>query len=242
MKCRWILFVVVFVFAVQPAVCLSSDDLTPPEEQSQQMPQRLGLPDSEPVEPSIRGIPQSSLAAATLCECPPDPKVTALCIACEGDLQEAQRLLQEIRTPNITSAGTSPLCIAANHKHPAIVRALLAAKADPNYRPVIADGVYGSPPLLCAASCDPSEPFQSCETVVKILLEAGADINQGNSDGYTPLMAASSVGNIEMVTLLIKSGAHLNAATRSNRTALSYARENGHLNVVSALWDLGAKD
>jgi uncharacterized protein len=157
-------------------------------------------------------------------------------------LQEAQRLLKLIRTPNVTANGTSPLCIAANHQRPAIVEALLAAKADPNYRPVIADGVYGSTPLLCAASCSLSERFQSCEAVVKVLVSAGADINQGDSDGYTPLMAASSVGNLEMVILLIKNGAHLNAATGSNRTALYYARKHGHLNIVAALADLGAKE
>jgi len=163
-------------------------------------------------------------------------------MACEGDLQEVQRLLKEIRTPNVTSAGTSPLCVAANHARPAIVQALLAANADPNYRPLIADGFYGSPPLICAASSDPSGPFESSEAVVKMLLAAGADINQGDSDGYTPLMAASSVGRLEMVTLLVKNGAHLNAATRSRHTALSYARENGHLHIVAALSALGAKE
>jgi uncharacterized protein len=206
MKWNCILFLVVFMLAVQPAVCLASDDLHSP------------------------------------CECPVDPRVSALCIACKGDLQEAQRLLKVIPTPNVTANGTCPLCIAANHQRHAIVQTLLSAKADPNYRPLIGPGVYGSPPLLCAASCDPSQPFQSCEAVVTILISAGADINQGDSEGYTPLMAASSVGNLEMVNLLIKNGTRLNAATRSKCTALYYARKNGHLNIVTTLLDLGAKE
>ena len=242
MKWKWILFLVVCMFAVQPAVCLSRADLPSPEAGAQEMPGEPGSPDSKPPQSSATAIPQSSLAAATPCECPVDPRISALCIACEGDLQEAQRLLKEIRTPNVTANGTSPLCIAANHQRPEIVQAILAAKADPNYRPVMADGVYGGPLLLCAASCNPSEPFQSCEAVVKVLVSAGADINQGDSDGYTPLMAASSIGNLKMVILLIKNGAHLNATTISRRTALDYARKNGHLNIVTALLDLGAKE
>ena len=243
MKWKGILFLVVFLFAVQPAACLSHDDLPPSQAGSHEMHRGLDLPDVKPAQSSISGIPpQSSLVAATPCECPVDPRISALCIACEGDLQEVQRLLKAIRSPNVTANGTSPLCIAANHHGPAIVQALLAAKADPNYRPVMADGVYGSPPLVCAASCGSSAPFQSCEAVVKVLLSAGADINQADSEGYTPLMAASSVGNLDMVMLLMKTGAHLNAATRSKRTALHFARKNGHLNIVTALLDLGAKE
>ncbi len=242
MKWKGILFLVVCMFAVQPAVCLSRGDLPSPEAGAQEMPGEPGSPDSKPAQSSVSAIPQSSLAAATPCECPVDPRISALCIACEGDLQEVQRLLKAIRSPNVTANGTSPLCIAANHHRPAIVQVLLAAKADPNYRPVMADGVYGSPSLVCAASCGPSESFQSCEAVVKELVSAGADINRGDSDGYTALMAASSVGNLEMVMLLINNGAHLNAATRSKRTALHFARENGHLNIVTALLDLGAKE
>lgn len=147
-----------------------------------------------------------------------------------------------IPTPNVAANGTSPLCIAANHRRHAIVQTLLSAKSDPNYRPLMGTGVYGSPPLLCAASCDPSQPFQSCEAVVKVLISAGADINQSDSEGYTPLMAASSVGNLEMVNLLIKNGARLNAATSSKCTALHYARKNGRLDIVNALLDLGAKE
>ncbi len=242
MKWKGILFLVVFMFAVQPAVCLSPDDPPSPDAGVQEMPRGPSVPDSKPAQSSVSGIPQSSPAATTPCECPVDPRISALCMACEGDLQEVQRLLKAIRSPNVTANGTSPLCIAANHHRPAIVQALLAAKADPNYRPVIADGVYGSPPLVCAASCRPSESFQSCEAIVEVLVSAGAEVNQGDSDGYTPLMAASSVGNLEMVNLLIKNGAHLNATTRSKRTALHFARENGHLEIVTALLDLGAKE
>ncbi len=242
MKRKWVLFLLVFVFAVELTERTSSDDLASPQPGSQGMVRKPDLPDSEPAQSPLSGISQTSPAAVTPCECPIDPRISALCIACEGDLQEAQRLLKLIPTPNVTANGTSPLCIAANYRRPEIVQALLDAKADPNYRPLIADGLYGRTPLLCAAGCDPSASFQSCEAVVNVLVSAGADINKGNSDGYTPLMAASSVGNLAMVMLLIRHGADINAATRSKRTALDYARDNGHPSIVTGLLEHGVRE
>lgn len=57
-----------------------------------------------------------------------------------------------------------------------------------------------------------------------LLISKGADINQGNDIGYTPLMAAAREGFVDMVKLLIDHGANVNAATTNlGDTALTLA-------------------
>lgn len=48
--------------------------------------------------------------------------------------------------------------------------------------------------------------------VVRLLLEAGADINAAKFDGATALMLASQIGNTEVVRILLNHGAKVNAA------------------------------
>ncbi len=45
--------------------------------------------------------------------------------------------------------------------------------------------------------------------MVRILLDAGADIDMQDMDGDTPLIVAASEGNIQIVDLLLSRGASL---------------------------------
>ena len=45
---------------------------------------------------------------------------------------------------------------------------------------------------------------------MRVLLERGADINQGADDGCTPLMIASQEGHEEIVRVLLERGADVN--------------------------------
>ena len=45
---------------------------------------------------------------------------------------------------------------------------------------------------------------------MRVLLERGADINQGAHDGYTPLYIASQEGHEEVVRVLLERGADIN--------------------------------
>lgn len=76
---------------------------------------------------------------------------------------------------------------------------------------------------------------------VQDLLYKGVDAETKNEKGWTPLIAASQAGNINIVRLLLEIGkANVNTKDNNNRTALSWALEGGHYDVVRALFEKGA--
>ena len=84
--------------------------------------------------------------------------------------------------------------------------------------------------------------FKAChggnEKVVQMLLDAGADINAGGPNNSI-LQSACYYGNKEVVQLLIDAGADVNAG-RSDRSILWSACYYGYLEVVQLLIDAGA--
>ncbi len=74
---------------------------------------------------------------------------------------------------------------------------------------------------------------------VKLLIEAGAGLNQG-CDGATPLYMASQNGRAEAVEILIQAGADLNQGTDNGATPLFIASQNGYNKVVAILLKAGA--
>lgn len=73
------------------------------------------------------------------------------------------------------------------------------------------------------------------------LLEQGADVNERNSDGWSPLMVAASKGNAELVKLLLDRGARVNEKTPQGQTPLMFGAHWGHLEVVKLLIEKGAQ-
>ncbi len=59
--------------------------------------------------------------------------------------------------------------------------------------------------------------------IVKLLLEAGADVNFRNRDNETALIAAAQGGSIEATRLLIEAGADINGKNSTGETALMKA-------------------
>ena len=59
--------------------------------------------------------------------------------------------------------------------------------------------------------------------MVKILLEASADVNAKTSNGGTALLYAAGKGNEEIVKLLLNQKADVNATTNSGFNALILA-------------------
>ena len=64
--------------------------------------------------------------------------------------------------------------------------------------------------------------------IVKLLIEAGANVNVTNKNGSTPLHIAADHGHTEIVKLLIEKEANVNMANKYGLTPLYFAAQNGH--------------
>ena len=89
-------------------------------------------------------------------------------------------------------------------------------------------------------------------SLVRRLLQAGADAGRRDNQGATPLAVAAAMGNAEAVAVLLEYGtagasdgdddlpAGLNAADNGGATPLWHAAKGGHTDVVTALLAAGA--
>ncbi len=120
-----------------------------------------------------------------------------------------------------------PLMIAITHGDASVVKTLIQEGADVNN--VVKDEHYNYSALLLAANGNSPE-------IVKILIDAGANINAKNGGGWTALMIA--VNKPEIAKMLINTGADVNASIEGwGRTPLMMADT---LEVVQALIQAGA--
>jgi len=76
--------------------------------------------------------------------------------------------------------------------------------------------------------------------VARLLLEAGADVDGGDSDESTPLHVAALQRQPDMVDFLISRGADVNRRDRNGAYALSFALAGGDSLVVRHILDAGA--
>ena len=92
--------------------------------------------------------------------------------------------------------------------------------------------------------------YQKNITLVKDLLDAGADVNAKDEEGYTALMMAAKNGEHErkklieqykIVQLLVDKGADVNAKQKDGHTALKYATRNDLAQVIKILKQHGAE-
>jgi uncharacterized protein len=98
-------------------------------------------------------------------------------------------------------------------------RSLIAAGADVN--------ATARNPRLVVAPIHSAAASRQNETVLA-LLDAGADPNARQENGFVALHAAAQHGDRELAELLLERGADPSAATDDGRTAESIARDEGH--------------
>ena len=95
------------------------------------------------------------------------------------------------------------------------------------------------------------EKEQALEAV-KLLVEIGADVNEANSGGETPLHAAAYTGADEIVQFLVEQGAKVDSRNQVGETPWSMAEGisadpnradlyAGHKKTANLLVELGAK-
>ncbi|MCL1874987.1 MAG: ankyrin repeat domain-containing protein [Synergistaceae bacterium] len=72
--------------------------------------------------------------------------------------------------------------------------------------------------------------------VISALVMAGADVNEKNNNGLTPLMLAARINpNLEVITTLLNHGTAPKVKDDSGKMAIDYARENENLKNAEAL-------
>jgi ankyrin repeat protein len=94
--------------------------------------------------------------------------------------------------------------------------------------------VEGRTPLYIAASMGQGA------SLVKLLLNDGANPSLATANGMTPLMAASVRGDVETMKLLVDKNADVNTKNGAGETALMFAATNGSSAAVRFLIDHGA--
>jgi hypothetical protein len=77
--------------------------------------------------------------------------------------------------------------------------------------------------------------------VVKVLIDAGADVNQAGEYGQTMVMLASDLKHLEILQMLIDAGADVNRPNEYKIAPLATAAEQGGKEVVELLLKAGAK-
>ncbi|CAD7701114.1 unnamed protein product [Ostreobium quekettii] len=90
------------------------------------------------------------------------------------------------------------------------------------------------PPSLWSAA------FRGREDAVEEFVEGGADVNQRNRNGTTPLYVAAQNGHAAVVERLLAAGAEVNAKSKAGSTPLLVAAHNNHVNIVKLLLENGA--
>jgi len=76
--------------------------------------------------------------------------------------------------------------------------------------------------------------------LMEVLLARGAEANEVDAKGRTPLMIAARRGDIEKTQFLLNAKANVNAPPNGNHTALILASSRGHLEMVDLLLVAGA--
>lgn len=157
-----------------------------------------------------------------------------------GTLEGVKALIASGADVNATDGdrGQTALMRAAAQKHTEVVRTLVAAKADVHvrskkidlYDPMMAityskkayfpDEKGGFSALMFAAQSGDIES-------ARILLDAGANADEGTAFDGTPLVVASQNGHEKLALLLLERGANPNARDGYGLTAMHWALQEG---------------
>jgi ankyrin repeat protein len=149
-----------------------------------------------------------------------DEGTTALTmVAYDGRLAMVRQLLDHGAKVNVKDKlGYTPLLGALNGGSTAVIKLLIERGADVNI------GVNSKSPLHQAISASWDNKKQWTE-IVRLMLHRGARVDARDAGLFTPLMATSSVGSLEIARMLIANKARVNEKSFTGATALILASD-----------------
>ncbi|KFY07593.1 hypothetical protein V492_07008 [Pseudogymnoascus sp. VKM F-4246] len=108
-----------------------------------------------------------------------------------------------------------------------------------------ADATKGSNPYYPDSKLLPDVPvgplhFAKSDDMVRLLLDAGADVNDSPHQWGTPLHGAADRGDVSLAKFLLENGAHVDVPNANAATPLHIAAELGDLDMATLLLDTGA--
>jgi ankyrin repeat protein len=161
-----------------------------------------------------------------------DPTLAIFAAVIFGDAAEVETLLAGNRSlvSAVSPDGWLPLHLAAHFGHADVVRALLnkGAKVDAPSTNAMRNTA------LHAAAAGRSL------AVAKLLLDAGADVNERQSGGWTPLHSVAQSGDVDFARVLTEAGADVSVRADNQQRPLDLALTKGQQAMVDFLEAHGA--
>ena len=93
--------------------------------------------------------------------------------------------------------------------------------------------IFGEAPIHKAVLSNEEE--QKTDALAAIIEDCHANVNNIDSNGWTPLHHAANIGDFEAASLLVENGAKVNSYSNQQRTPLHLAAMNNHVDLLQAL-------
>lgn len=93
--------------------------------------------------------------------------------------------------------------------------------------------IFGEAPIHKAVLSNNDEQRQ--DALGAIVEECHGDVNNIDSNGWTPLHHACYIGNLISAQFLIENGSKVSAYSNKNRTPLHMAAMNNHVEIIKIL-------
>ena len=161
----------------------------------------------------------------------------------KGNMAAVKKVLQSGSVNARNSQGETALIVATLKNDFEMVKYLLSIGANVNQaiepptrrRPKKDD--CDCPPIDVGAT---PLIYAKDQKIVRLLLDAGADVNARTSDRDTVLIRSASYASCEVIGALLNAGANVNLQNTTGDTALHYAAFNGRSDILQMLLGAGA--